>query len=178
MALMNRIGRLFRADMHAVLDQIEEPEQLLRQAIRDMEEELQKSVAALKSRERDQAALGRTRAEIEARLDELEGELDLSFEAGNDKLAKAMVRRKLEAQQSLRQIESAYEAAAADLIAEQAEIETNRATLDGLREKAAVFAHSTSAVAEQRKRRDADCSVTDDDVEVQFLREQALRSAS
>jgi phage shock protein A len=41
MALINRVARLFRADFHAVLDQIEEPELMLRQAIRDMAEELQ-----------------------------------------------------------------------------------------------------------------------------------------
>jgi phage shock protein A len=33
MALINRISRLFKADFHAVLDQIEEPEGLLKQAI-------------------------------------------------------------------------------------------------------------------------------------------------
>ena len=40
MALITRISRLFKADFHAVLDQIEEPEQLLRQAIREMEDDL------------------------------------------------------------------------------------------------------------------------------------------
>ena len=40
MALITRVGRLFRADLHAVLDRVEEPEVLLRQAIREMEEEL------------------------------------------------------------------------------------------------------------------------------------------
>ncbi len=40
MALINRISRLFKADFHAVLDQIEEPEQILKQAIRDMEDDL------------------------------------------------------------------------------------------------------------------------------------------
>ena len=38
MALINRVSRLFKADFNAVLDQIEEPEQLLKQAIRDMED--------------------------------------------------------------------------------------------------------------------------------------------
>jgi phage shock protein A len=38
MALITRLSRLFQADMHAVLDKIEEPELLLRQAIREMEE--------------------------------------------------------------------------------------------------------------------------------------------
>ena len=39
MALITRLTRLFRADVHAVLDRIEEPDVLLRQAVRDMEEE-------------------------------------------------------------------------------------------------------------------------------------------
>ena len=41
MALINRMSRLFTADVHAVLDRIEEPEALLKQAIREMEEEVQ-----------------------------------------------------------------------------------------------------------------------------------------
>ncbi len=41
MALITRVSRLFQADFHAVLDRIEEPEVLLRQAVREMEEELQ-----------------------------------------------------------------------------------------------------------------------------------------
>ena len=40
MALINRVTQLFKADFHAVLDRIEEPEQLLRQSIRDMEDVL------------------------------------------------------------------------------------------------------------------------------------------
>ena len=40
MALVNRISRLFRADFHAVLDQIEEPDLLLRQAIREMQDDM------------------------------------------------------------------------------------------------------------------------------------------
>ena len=40
MALINRMSRLFTADVHAVLDRIEEPDVLLKHAVREMEEEL------------------------------------------------------------------------------------------------------------------------------------------
>jgi phage shock protein A len=43
MALLNRVSQLFKADFNAVLDQIEEPEQILKQAVRDMEDELASS---------------------------------------------------------------------------------------------------------------------------------------
>jgi phage shock protein A len=36
MALITRVSRLFRADVNAVLDRIEEPASLLRQAVLDM----------------------------------------------------------------------------------------------------------------------------------------------
>ena len=37
MALVTRLSRLFQADFHAVLDQIEEPDLQLRQAVREMQ---------------------------------------------------------------------------------------------------------------------------------------------
>ena len=40
MTLLTRISRLFRADFHALLDSLEEPDVLLRQALREMEEEM------------------------------------------------------------------------------------------------------------------------------------------
>ncbi|ETW92791.1 MAG: hypothetical protein ETSY1_42105 [Candidatus Entotheonella factor] len=39
MTLMMRITRLFKADMHGLLDLLEEPEAVLKQAIRDMQSE-------------------------------------------------------------------------------------------------------------------------------------------
>ena len=40
MTLINRVSRLFRADLHAVLDRVEEPDLLLHQAVREMEDDL------------------------------------------------------------------------------------------------------------------------------------------
>ncbi len=40
MALISRLTQLFQADFHAVLDRLEEPDALLRQAVRDMEDAL------------------------------------------------------------------------------------------------------------------------------------------
>ena len=52
MALIKRLSRLFAADLHAVLDQIEEPEALLKQAVREMEEELARRAARVAARHR------------------------------------------------------------------------------------------------------------------------------
>ena len=48
MAIIQRLSRLFLADFHSVLDHIEEPESLLKQALREMEEELEQSEKRIK----------------------------------------------------------------------------------------------------------------------------------
>ncbi|MFV2090729.1 MAG: PspA/IM30 family protein, partial [Pseudomonadales bacterium] len=48
MVLITRISRLFTADVHAVLDRIEEPEVVLKQAIREMAEEVSHGEQQLK----------------------------------------------------------------------------------------------------------------------------------
>ncbi len=51
MALITRLARLFQADVHAVLDRIEEPLVLLQQAVREEDVE----VAFLREKERRSA---------------------------------------------------------------------------------------------------------------------------
>jgi len=47
MTLITRVSRLFRADMHGILDWLEEPETVLKQAVRDMESEIEGGEVAL-----------------------------------------------------------------------------------------------------------------------------------
>ena len=57
MALITRLSRLFQADLHAVLDRIEEPDTLLRQAMREMEEALDPDAQQIKRLQLEQGQL-------------------------------------------------------------------------------------------------------------------------
>ena len=96
MALISRVTRLFRADLHAVLDSIEEPELLLRQAVREMEEEVDRQQQRARILGQRRELLKGREAETEAFLNGLEEQLDVCFDAGNDELARTQVRRRLE----------------------------------------------------------------------------------
>ena len=96
MALINRMSRLFTADVHAVLDRIEEPDALLRQAIREMEEALERADDEVRMLEQECAALVHRQRKVESQLAELGEQLDISFGAGNEELARRLVKRKLE----------------------------------------------------------------------------------
>ncbi len=68
MALINRISRLFKADFHAVLDQIEEPEMLLKQAIREMEDDLAETEQRIRVCAHEQEALATRNSEVDNKL--------------------------------------------------------------------------------------------------------------
>jgi phage shock protein A len=182
MALINRISRLFTADFHAVLDRIEEPEQLLRQAIREMEDELAAADARIRLSAHEQAALGHRRRELEEKLADLDEELDLCFASEKAELARALVRKKLEVQRLHKRLAAKQAAGEKALAMQQQRIAENRSTLDGLRQKAEIFERQTASTAEQGIDDSSwmarELAVSDDEVEVAFLREQQARRAS
>lgn len=180
MALINRISRLFKADFHAVLDRIEEPEQLLRQAIRDMDEHLADSERQGRVRTHEQQALAKRRDELKAKLDETDSELDLCFDSGKEELVRGLVRKKLELQRLLQGVEANRSSNDEYLEGLRKEIDENRNVLESLRQKAEVFAqHSHS-----RNGRDTDgwrpseLAISEAEVEVALLREQSIRRVS
>jgi phage shock protein A len=174
MTLITRIARLFRADLHAVLDRIEEPEALLRQAIREMEEELAADEQRLKNLRREAGHLSARQEELNRALAGLEGELDLCFGAGKDELARTLVKRKLETTRTVQAMagkREALEAGRADL---EARLRENRARLDQVRQKAEVLAEGFGNPPAEGVC--PDFAVRDEDVELALLREKQKRS--
>lgn len=184
MALINRISRLVKADFHAVLDQIEEPEQLLKQAIRDMEDELAETEQRIRLCTHDQEVLAVRRRELEATIAGIDGQLDLCFESKKTDLAKSQIRKKLEAERILKRLNAKFDANERYLDEQRATLEGNRATLESLRQKAELFAHRAPSKAASASEFDdvawmaREMNVSDDEVEIAFLREKSLRGAS
>jgi phage shock protein A len=183
MTLIARISQLFKADFHAVLDQIEEPEQMLRQAIREMEEEVSRQDLEIRRGGQEQAELLERQRQLEESLGEFEGELDLCFKSAKDDLAKGLIRRKLETQRLIRQLATRHDSISKTLANRRLTIAEHRSTLDGFRQKAEIV---SIRAANDRVPHDLEneycgsrcTAVSDDEVEVAFLREQSARSRS
>jgi phage shock protein A len=179
MALINRITRLFKADFHAVLDQIEEPEQLLRQAIRDMEDETQAIERDIAACEQEQVQLRARAQPVRASVSEVDSELDLCFETDNDKLAKSLVRKKLETGKLLSSLETKLEENDAYVTSRRKLAAENSTTLESLRQKAGALGYRTRhASSDDVAWLSRELSVNEDEVEIAFLREKSQRSAS
>ncbi|MBI4695639.1 MAG: PspA/IM30 family protein [Gammaproteobacteria bacterium] len=180
MPLLSRLSRLFQADFHAVLDQLEEPEALLRQSVREMEDALAADERVLKRLGEDRQRAARQHADCLLTLERLELELATCFAEGETELARRLVRRKLEQTKLAASLLRAEDDCRTRAAALAARLEENRARLANLRHKLDVLA--SQAVADDRTapRRDAgpDLAVADDEVEAAFLREQAARKPS
>lgn len=180
MALINRISRVFQADFHAVIDRIEEPSLLLKQAIREMEEEIVSDEQRVKILQHEQGLLNNRESEIGDTLASIDSELDLCFNAGKDELARSLIKRQLETKRFCKHLTDKRKAAQQSLTDLKSRLDENQQQLDSMRQKAALHAEDDQPNYNTQTQNwsSTDFSVNEDDVEIAFLREQQLRSRS
>lgn len=178
MPLITRLSRLFRADFHAVLDQIEEPDALLRQAVREMEDALEQDEQRLQLLRHEQAQHHHRHDELTSTSTELEEQLDICFSAGKDELAKGLIRRRLENLSSLKQLTKRQQQLQHETDKLQQKIADNRRQLDTMRQKVELLVRAPVAEAFESSWPKDEISVRDEEVEVAFLREKQRRAQS
>jgi len=173
MALINRMSRLFTADVHAVLDRIEEPDVLLKHAVREMEEELARGEQRVRALTHEHESLGERQAKTAACLAELGSQLDVCFESGNEELARKIIKRRLETERFERNVAERRAALDKELAGLRANVEEQREQLDVMRQKVELLA--TTAADDFVS---GDFVVGEADVEVALLRERQKRQRS
>jgi phage shock protein A len=182
MALITRVSRLFRADVNAVLDRMEEPELLLKQAVREMEEAQDRDEQRAKLLALEIQQIASRRSDLEQRLGETVEELDLCFDTENEALARVLLKRNLETERFAKFLGRKQEELriAADELKRR--IDENSSRLESMRQKAALLATEepgddvASGWAEPEFTRQF--AVSDEDVELAFLRERQKRTPS
>lgn len=175
MALITRMSRLFRADVNAVLDRIEEPAALLRQAVREMEEEQARDEQRGRLLAHEQQQLDTRIADVDRALHELDDQLDTCFGASKDDLARALIRRRLEAEQRRRVLAGRHAAIAKAQAELGRRLDDNGRRLDAMRQKAELLAEEEAGRPDDRWP-SPEVNVRDEDVEVAFLREKQRRA--
>ncbi len=182
MAIITRITRLFKADFNAVLDRIEEPDILLKQAIREMEESLSSGHSRLQ-RMLDQSSRFRQQiTALQQSIAGIESELDMCFDAGEDKLARALVKRKLENQQAQAILKTKLGSSEQHCTELKSRLDQNRVSLASLQQRIETLDldRGTGSVeggdAGDTARHLFDFVVGDEQIDIALLREKKLRS--
>ena len=180
MSIVTRISRLFKADMHGILDAMEEPEVILRQAVREMEEEIEKSEVHGKKLDREKERLEKAQQVYAVKLQELEREIGFCFGENNETLAKSMIRKKLEVDQWLQEISDRLRCVIDEKALNSEELDEHKDKLNSVIDKLELFADrysndwtdSFDSPRDTVRRK----SISQEDVELEFLHEKQRRS--
>ena len=175
MALITRLSRLFQADFHAVLDRIEEPDIQLKQAIREMQFELQQDEQRLALLEHEDDALLDFVTQASQQLVEFDDELDICFSAKKDDLARDLIRRKLEVERQLHATQQQSKATQASLKNLRHRLNENHEALDSMQQKLDLLSDSSGRPTQSHN---ASNTVRNEEIEIALLREKQKRTAS
>jgi phage shock protein A len=173
MALINRIGRLFKADFHAVLDQIEEPDLQLKQAIREMTIEAQRNEEKLTLLQQ-QASDNRIQFKTwNNSLEKISEELDLCFAANDEVLARDTIRRKLETEKNLEASNLIFNSLKNSIEDQEKQLTEQRLKLQNINQKLELLVRKNTAQIDV-----PDSLIRQEDIEIALLREKQQRSSS
>ena len=174
MALINRFSRLLTADFHALLDRVEEPEVLIKQALREMQDSLtdmriHAEELRIDIEHRNQSIDAYTSKRID-----IDQEIDLCFAAGKEALARNATRRKLEMEREIERATATLVSAKRALTELETKISQHDAELEDLRTKLATRgAHRRCGQSHENGF--GVRPIAEEDLEIAFLREKQRR---
>lgn len=179
MPILNRLSSLLFADIHAVLDKLEDPHISLTMSVREMEAalaEIGQEIAVLNS---DREKLERKRLQITEQLGNYDEELDVCFESDEEALAKTVLKKRLACENALEKTRKTISEIEQRLAAQQAQSQENEHQLLSMKEKLALIdsendANNQNPVTTQCPYE----AVSDEAVEIAFLREKQRRKSS
>lgn len=178
MALITRLSRLFQADFHAVLDRIEEPDIQLKQAIREMQIELQQSEQRLALLQHEAEQLSNLAIDNKSKIDAFDEELDICFGAKKEDLARDLIKRKLENTHQLESTEKQLAAIQSSTKTLESVIEEYREQLENMNQKLELLVSDIDNGPFPGHLSAVGAGVRAEDIEIAFLREKQKRSAS
>lgn len=179
MTLISRIERLFKADVHGVLDWLEDPEAVLKQSVRDMEAEIAQGEQRLVDLNRKADKLQAFVATVEAKRSELADQIDICFEEDNLELARRFIRKKLEAEKRLQTAANFVTDVVAKKEAQQQKLKQQSEQLEAIVEKMRLFVDNACEPTPQASGaafESASMAVSDEEVEIAFLYEKRVRA--
>ena len=95
MGIMSRIMRLWKADLHGVMDQLEDKSLLLKQCLREMETSLQQKQAHLARLRRTCEQLRNDQSVRAGEREKVEADIALAVSKEKDDIAKMLIRKRM-----------------------------------------------------------------------------------
>jgi phage shock protein A len=181
MGIMTRMLRLWKADLHGVMDQIEDKELLLNQYLREME-------SSLKDKEAHRGHLEQTGRRIEHdmllcrdEIDRLGRDIDSAVAKEKDDIARLLIRKRRSLEASCHQLQSRLRELGEERKALHEVLETQRLQYDQLKIRAAAFrtrsqSQRWTGVASDMDDTRSFGTVSEEEIELELLQRKESRS--
>lgn len=101
MGIFDRIGKVFKANVNSALDKVEDPEKILEQDIKDMEEQYSKAKKSVASAKAQEMSLGKKIDILEDEVEKWLSNAKLALNKGDEDLAKKALEKKVEYEKEL-----------------------------------------------------------------------------
>ena len=143
MAILSRIIRLFKADIHGVMDQIEDQGLLLKQHLREMEESLVQKEVKLKQMALSEDLARQDYEKAKKEINNLESDLEVAIKKERDDIARMLI-KKLKPLTRLQSDRSSHiDHLTHEIDQFKENIERQRLQYDQIRQKATEYFHRT-----------------------------------
>lgn len=147
MGVFSRVFRLCKADLHGVMDQLEDKCLLLKQYLREMEESLRRKEERLEQITRTCGLIQRDMDQRNQEARKLEQDLDLAVSKEKDEIARMLIRKRRTIQGGCEQLQRQLEILMEEKRRVAETLEQQRLQYDQLKVKSAAFCRQ----AEQRR---------------------------
>jgi len=176
MTLLTRLTRLLKADLHGLLEDLEEPVEVVKQAMRDMEEDISRQEAAHAALAATLLRLQREAQALAGILQDLERQIDLCFTAGNEALARNLLRKRLETTRRAQRVATAQDDVRTQHEELAAKITAHKAQLAAIAQQLQTSLDTQPHGSPTHEAWGSHSPITDDEIEIAFLEEQRRRS--
>jgi phage shock protein A len=181
MGILKRLARLCKADLHGVMDQLEDKCLMLKQYLREMEAGLKHKETRLEQVRRSCCQIQRDMDQRRQEFQKLEQDLELAVRNEKDEIARLLIRRRRTLEGSSEQLQVQMETLTEEKGKIAQTLERQRLQYDQLKIKTAAYCYQ----AEQRRFEEplamADAALarhtpTDEEIELELIqRKEALR---
>ena len=178
MALITRISRLFRADFNAVLDRIEEPDVLFKQALREMEDDINNDECHLKITKNELTQTVKKIKESENNIVLINSELDICFDSNENELARSQIKRKIELQRYDKYLGHRKSSLEDEISELEIRINENKLRYSSMQQKLALFEKNEVVIGGDNFYPELNTTILEDEIEMAFLREKQARGTS
>lgn len=137
MGILSRAVRLCKADLHGVMDQMEDKELLLKQHLREMQAVIAGRQARIDQLEDAMGMAQRDLSRYKKQVQALEDDLDLAVARDKDDIARMLIRKRYPMRQCIANMETRLKSLTGELAEEQQRLAAQTMTYDDIRHRVA-----------------------------------------